>query len=359
MMSSKFSKIKLYFTSIGLIIVTLLTSAFNYISYDLELNLNGGSMPNQNTVGFVYSPKEYLNIIPTKEGHRFLGWFVNNRDNLAVYNHLLREDIVLVARWEVMKYQISYNTNGGNFISAITRDFNTSITLPLPVRSGYAFDGWRLNNNGTGTLYMNGARYNVKAFNETFYAYWSVVSQVTVSFNPLGGTVTPTSRTGLSGSALSLPTPNRTGYTFNGWYTDPSFTASSLFTGNTFPSTSVTLYAKWTQTALANGSSFSNAVLIASLSTNYTANISRAGSSYYFRFVAGVSGNHTFSSSGSLDTYGTLYSSGQSILTSNDDGGSGSNFSITRSLVSGTTYYLVVRLYSSSSTGSFNVSVRR
>lgn len=355
-MSSKFSKIKLYFTSIGLIIVTLLTSAFNYISYDLELNLNGGSMPNQNTVGFVYSPKEYLNIIPTKEGHRFLGWFVNNRDNLAVYNHLLREDIVLVARWEVMKYQISYNTNGGNSISAITRDFNTSITLPLPVRSGYAFNGWRLNNNGTGTLYMNGARYNVKAFNETFYAYWTVLSQVTVTFNPNGGTVSPTSRTGLPGASMVLPTPSRTGFAFNGWYTTQSFLESSRFTSTIFPSTSVTLYAKWTSLI---GSSFQNAVLISSLNTNYTANISTAGSSYYFRFVANATGNHTFSSSGSLDTFGALYSSGGSLLTSNNDSGTGLNFSFTRSLVSGTTYYLVVRLSSSSSTGSFNVSVRR
>ena len=61
--------------------------------------------------------------------------------------------------------------------------------------------------------------------------------------------------------------------------------------------------------------------------------------------------------SGSYDTYGYLYNSSQSQLSSNDDDGDGSNFKITRSMLVGETVYLKVKLYSSSSTGTFTVTV--
>lgn len=67
----------------------------------------------------------------------------------------------------------------------------------------------------------------------------------TVTFNANGGTVTPaTMDTNEIGKLTSLPTPARTGYSFNGWYTAPSggtrITTDSVFTENT------TVYAHWT-----------------------------------------------------------------------------------------------------------------
>lgn len=52
------------------------------------------------------------------------------------------------------------------------------------------------------------------------YAVWAA-NQYTVTFNPNGGTVSPTSQTVVYGQAYNaistLPTPTRTGYTFAGW----------------------------------------------------------------------------------------------------------------------------------------------
>ena len=75
----------------------------------------------------------------------------------------------------------------------------------------------------------------------------------------------------------------------------------------------------------------------------------------YFAFTPTTSGSFTIQSTGSGDTYGTLYSSTQSSLTTNDDGGDGNNFKITYTMTAGTTYYVAVKFYGSSTTGTFKV----
>ena len=69
---------------------------------------------------------------------------------------------------------------------------------------------------------------------------------VTVTFDPNGGSVSPTSKTVTYGSAYgTLPTPTRTGYTFDGWYTVSS--GGSQVTSSTTVTTASnhTLYAHW------------------------------------------------------------------------------------------------------------------
>ncbi|MCR4615410.1 MAG: bacterial Ig-like domain-containing protein, partial [Clostridiales bacterium] len=59
------------------------------------------------------------------------------------------------------------------------------------------------------------------------------VGEQTVTFNPNGGTVSPASKSVTYGSTYgSLPTPTRTGYTFDGWY-------NYIFNGGTFENAQV------------------------------------------------------------------------------------------------------------------------
>lgn len=69
------------------------------------------------------------------------------------------------------------------------------------------------------------------------------VAPVTVEFKEADGTVID-QRMGLPGSALTLPrTPEKEGYSFDGWYEDTDFTTA--FRDTTFPTASTTLYAKF------------------------------------------------------------------------------------------------------------------
>lgn len=79
--------------------------------------------------------------------------------------------------------------------------------------------------------------------------------------------------------------------------------------------------------------------------------INPAGDSDYFRIGLVSAGTLTVGTSGSTDTYGDLKDSGCNTLQSNDDT-NGLNFQIVRSVSAGT-YYVAVRHYSSSGTGSY------
>ena len=91
-----------------------------------------------------------------------------------------------------------------------------------------------------------------------------------------------------------------------------------------------------------------------SLGGSRSGRIDPAGDVDYFRVEVSSTGTLTVYTTGSTDTYGRLKDSSGYTLASNDDGGAGRNFRIERS-VSARTYYIEVKGYSSSTTGSYTV----
>ena len=75
----------------------------------------------------------------------------------------------------------------------------------------------------------------------------------TITFNPNGGTLSggSTAQTGENGKLASLPTPSRSGYTFDGWFTAAesgnAVSTDKVYTENT------TLYAHWTKESTGGG----------------------------------------------------------------------------------------------------------
>jgi len=84
------------------------------------------------------------------------------------------------------------------------------------IRAGYTYDGWNTSSNGTGTAYED--RQTITIYNHTtLYAQW-LPNTYTLTFNPNGGTVSPTSKQVVFGSPVGeLPIPEREGYTFDSW----------------------------------------------------------------------------------------------------------------------------------------------
>ena len=155
----------------------------------------------------------------------------------------------------------------------------------------------------------------------------------------------------------SLPTLTRDGYHFCGWYDNETFEGKAVCAPYCSKD-KTTLYAKWLTeeewSLLPDGTSFEKA-FIAESGQTYDVTITTGGQTVYFAFTPTTSGSFTIQSTGSGDTYGTLYSSTKSSLTTNDDGGEGSNFKITYTMTAGTTYYVAVKFYGSSTTGTFKV----
>lgn len=74
------------------------------------------------------------------------------------------------------------------------------------------------------------------------------ISAYTVTYNANGGSVETTSQVSLTGGNITLPTPTRSDYTFNGWYTSASGGTLIGKAGISYIVTkNITLYAQWTK----------------------------------------------------------------------------------------------------------------
>ena len=82
-----------------------------------------------------------------------------------------------------------------------------------------------------------------------------------------------------------------------------------------------------------------------------------AGETVYLKFTAPYTGRYTFYSSSSSDTYGYICDSNKKSLASDDNSGSNNNFLITTTLTQGTVYYLGVKYYNSSNSGTIPVTI--
>ena len=164
----------------------------------------------------------------------------------------------------------------------------------------------------------------------------------------------------VSNLPIALPTPVRDGWYFGGWYDNAEFTGTPV-SAPYYSTTSHTLCAKWLTEeewlATLDGSSFARAYII-TVGNSLPAVVDTAGEYVYFKFTATESKTYTFTSSGSVDTYGYLYNVGGSQLAFDDDGNGDGDFRMTYSLSAGQVVYIGARLYSSSSTGTFTVNVQ-
>ena len=114
-------------------------------NYTVRLDVNGGdelsvkeiTVKCNGTYGFLPEP--------TKEGHRFVGWFsectggemiasgarVNNPSNHSLYAH-----------WDVNQYTVTF-VSDGRTIKSEALDYGSNITYPdNPSKAGHSFNGW-------------------------------------------------------------------------------------------------------------------------------------------------------------------------------------------------------------------------
>lgn len=186
-------------------------------------------------------------VVPTKNGYKFLYWEdVNSAGKTyspgqsVSYDH---NNLSLRAVWQKNDtYTVSYNANGGSGTPAAqAKQYGVNLTLsntvptkkytvsyhanggsvsPVSKTVNCTFKNWNTAQNGSGTTYKPGATYSSNQ-NLTLYAQWT---------NPTYGT---------------LPTPARTGYTFDGWYT--SVSGGTKVASSSAVSSNTTLYAHWSK----------------------------------------------------------------------------------------------------------------
>ena len=121
------------------------------------------------------------------------------------------------------------------------------LTEPSPVKENYTIEGWYYDDNGTEKKWDFDNDRTI--YTMTLKAKWKP-NTYTVMLEANGGTIASGKEvTGYTyGTDVTLPTKNeitRKGYTFEGWYTDNSFSGSPVTKISSNDGGNKTFYAKW------------------------------------------------------------------------------------------------------------------
>lgn len=135
---------------------------------------------------------------------------------------------------------ITFQTNGGTSIEEMTLTAFVFSDLPQTTKDGYQFDGWYVDEALTESLGIN----TVITSSLTLYAKWILIepSQFTIVFDTNGG-LEISAIIITFGQDYTLPTPEKEGHLFLGWFTDADNLIPLDRTSNLLEDT--TLYAKW------------------------------------------------------------------------------------------------------------------
>lgn len=200
------------------------------------------------------SKPSYDGSIPTKTstGHTytFTGW--NTKEDgsgtALTKSTTVGGDVTYYAQFSdtLNTYQITYeNVDDAANPNPFFYTYGTAVPLAPPTRTGYTFGGWYEDSSFSGEQVTAIAADATE--NKTLYAKWTA-NTYTVTFDANGGEVDLSEKEVAYGSTygtLPTPTTTRTGYGFDGWYTEPN--GGTKVTSDTVVTTTnnQTLYARW------------------------------------------------------------------------------------------------------------------
>ena len=83
---------------------------------------------------------------PIKEGYDFLTWQLNEED--YNFSTLVTGPIELKATWDLKRYVIKFDTDGGSNVDYEIKVHNSILARPEdPTKEGFTFDNWYLLTN--------------------------------------------------------------------------------------------------------------------------------------------------------------------------------------------------------------------
>ena len=129
------------------------------IIYSITYDSNDADIEADNPTSYNVTTPTIALKNPTRYGYTFNGWYkegASTKTTSIVKGTI--GDILLHAKWTIIKYTIKYNLNyGTNPAGNPTYYFITSDTfaLPIPTRKGYSFDGWYLSYDSKTKVYSD------------------------------------------------------------------------------------------------------------------------------------------------------------------------------------------------------------
>ncbi|MBR4742608.1 MAG: InlB B-repeat-containing protein, partial [Oscillospiraceae bacterium] len=203
--------------------------------YTVSFNANGhGTAPAPQTV--TYNGKATEPETLTETGYTFGGWYTEAAcTNAYDFDTPVTGNVTLYAKWTANRYYITWVVDVVS--TRFSYEFGSAVTAPDdPTKDGYIFKGWSPEVPAT-----------MPAQDLTITATWEPI-KYTITYNANGGTVPAGAVTEytIESDTITLPTPTREGYGFEGWYENEDLSGTAVTEIAAGSTGSRTYYAKWT-----------------------------------------------------------------------------------------------------------------
>ena len=222
------------------------------IDYVFSFNSSGGSDSHSSVTANIGQ----LVTMPNpgfRTGYTFAGWSPDNGTTKYTTGSTYlvgTASKAFVAYWTPNVYTVVYDWQGASGTPTPDASYTVgtgALTLPLigdRTKDGYTFGGWAETPGGTAVTNFT------PTANDVLYAIWND-GNYTLSYDGRGASAGSGQGTVNRGSSVTLPTPVRAGFVFNGWYDDAT-AGNKVGNGGAShtPGRSKTLYARWVQRSL-------------------------------------------------------------------------------------------------------------
>ena len=218
------------------------TAQWDEVHHTVTVNPNGGDYSGELTTSVHEGQTFTIGANPTRDHYRFTGWTISAGE-LVDGKITVNQDIAITANWEPIMFTVTVNPNGGNYSGQLETQVQEGNEFTIgadPTRDHYNFTGWTVSAgelaNGKITITQD----------TTLTAKWKEV-RFNVTIDPNGGSydnhTTSYTDSYQEGSEITMGTPTRDHYSFNGW----QLSAGQLDDENKFTVTqNITLTAQWT-----------------------------------------------------------------------------------------------------------------
>ena len=181
---------------------------------------------------------------PTVEGYTFDGWYADAAHTTEFdFTKPITGDTTIYAKWTANDYYVSFVTEHGDPPTSQNVKYNGTAKDPGKLSAeGYTFDDWYT--DATYTTKFDFTK-PIKR-NTTVYAKWTA-NDYEVSFVTEHGKTPTSQNVKYNGTANDPGKLTEEGYTFDGWYTDNTYSTKFDFTQPIKSNTKV--YAKWEKNA--------------------------------------------------------------------------------------------------------------
>ena len=227
-------------------------------TYTVTFDANGGTVTPADAEVAYNTPVSAP--VAEKAGYTLEGWYASEDFSGTAWDFSVNPvtgTLTLYANWTQIPaavYTVTFHANNGTTpdiyeTASVTAGNTVSAPANNPVWEGHTFAGWFKDVGGTEAYnFADGVTANLD-----LYANWTVSAGThKVTFNSNGGSGVAEQHIADGGKVSKPADPQKTGYTFNGWFKEAALTNAWNFDTDTVTA-EITLYAKWTENSGSGG----------------------------------------------------------------------------------------------------------